>query len=55
MLIPSRSSKTSLSHIIAEEPGVVLNRLVELAATTDFFEWPQQAQTAAFVRGELLY
>jgi tungstate transport system ATP-binding protein len=41
---------------LAQRTGLLWNgRLVELAATTDFFEWPQQAQTAAFVRGELLY
>ncbi|MCI0577947.1 MAG: ATP-binding cassette domain-containing protein [Chloroflexi bacterium] len=41
---------------LGQRTGLLLNgRLVELAATGDFFDRPQQSVTAAFVRGELVY
>jgi tungstate transport system ATP-binding protein len=40
---------------LAQRTGLLWNgQLVELAPTTRFFERPQQPETAAFVRGELL-
>ncbi len=41
---------------LAERVGFVLGgRLVELAATKQFFDAPQDPRTAAFVRGDMVY
>jgi len=41
---------------LADRVGLILSgRLVELAKTEDFFERPQTPETAAFVRGEMIY
>jgi tungstate transport system ATP-binding protein len=41
---------------LAHRVGLILEgRLIEMAETTAFFESPQDARTAAFVRGEMVY
>lgn len=41
---------------LAQRVGLLLNgQLVEVAPTADFFDRPQNPQTAAFVRGEIIY
>ncbi len=41
---------------LAHRVGLLLaGRLVELAATADFFERPRDPRTAAFVKGEMVY
>ena len=41
---------------LAQRVGLLLNgKLVEVAATKEFFESPRDARTGAFVRGEMVY
>ncbi len=41
---------------LAHQVGLLLEgRLVELAPTAVFFDAPQQAETAAFIRGDIIY
>jgi tungstate transport system ATP-binding protein len=41
---------------LADRAALLLDgRLVEVAPARDFFEAPRDPQTAAFVRGEMIY